>query len=105
MEQTGQIGSPAERIAAGRLIDQEPDYFVQPFAELCKEAISHESVETLSKDDLLLYMHMLLYSRHLIENRLSIEEYVHAVLVHELNPSDLASIDLCRVLLRSCAAD
>lgn len=101
-------GSPAERIAAGRLLIEpslhatepsankrpDPEYFVQPFIDLCKEPITAEQAELLGDDDSVRYAQILHHLRYLDQYHLSVEQYIRGILVKGFNPSNLNGISV-----------
>lgn len=81
------LSIPSPNVASNAETGLEPDYFVQPFIDLLKEPIPADQVDLLSKEDLLLYNHLLYHLRFLNASNLTTEEYVRGVVELGYDPA------------------
>lgn len=85
-------GSPAERIVAGRMTSQPPNYFVQPFTDMFNSVMTLDEGLILDKNDLVLFSQLQHYVRGLHQYGLNIQGYIYKIFVCGCAPGDLGTI-------------
>jgi hypothetical protein len=88
-----EVGSPAEKIVAGRITVQKPEWFIKPFLEMSQQAVTFEDGKTLGLEDLVLLCQMQFYLKsdifRGIKHAFRPEDYLLAVFVGKCKIDDV----------------